>query len=150
MRITCALTSLEPNLSDSGISPYVTRCVTLMVICGHCVKLPVKVTQLILEQNKHIPCETFPSRLAHLCISSVRGEPQKRIVVTLFCHAVTSFEPYSYPLNMSIPLPRMPSPVPADLTGVILRDGPPSRGELARFYPARYTWQQLKDFIKSG
>ncbi|KAF8526134.1 hypothetical protein JB92DRAFT_2700775 [Gautieria morchelliformis] len=51
---------------------------------------------------------------------------------------------------MSIPLPRTPSPVPTDLSSVTAREGPPTRGELAKFYPARYTWQQLKSFIESG
>ncbi|KAF8582857.1 hypothetical protein K439DRAFT_1350268 [Ramaria rubella] len=51
---------------------------------------------------------------------------------------------------MLIPLPRTPSPVPVDLSSVTMQAGPPSRGELAKFYPARYTWPQLKSFMASG
>lgn len=51
---------------------------------------------------------------------------------------------------MTIPLPRTPSPVPDDLSSVMLGEGPPSRGELAKFYPADYTWLQLKSFMQSG
>ncbi|KIJ45115.1 hypothetical protein M422DRAFT_29969 [Sphaerobolus stellatus SS14] len=51
---------------------------------------------------------------------------------------------------MTIPLPRPLTPVPDDLSSVTLREGPPSLAELAKFYPARFTWEELKSFMRSG
>jgi len=33
---------------------------------------------------------------------------------------------------------------------VPLRKGPPTREELQVYYPAKFTWEQLKTFVNSG
>lgn len=49
---------------------------------------------------------------------------------------------------MPIPLPRPLTPVSDDLSDTTLREGPPTLAELAKFYPANYTWEQLKSFLQ--
>jgi hypothetical protein len=36
------------------------------------------------------------------------------------------------------------------LPAVPLRRGPPTREELLTYYPAKFTWSQLKTFVNSG
>lgn len=36
------------------------------------------------------------------------------------------------------------------ITQVPLRTGPPTREELLAYYPAKFTWDQLKTFVNSG
>jgi len=48
----------------------------------------------------------------------------------------------------------MPSPAngvtPLTEAEVPLRTGPPTREELAVYYPAKFTWIQIKMFVNSG
>lgn len=52
--------------------------------------------------------------------------------------------------RMSIPFPPPLEPVPDDLSSVQMGEGPPTLGELAKFYPARHTWEELKAFMRTG
>ncbi|GJJ08768.1 hypothetical protein Clacol_002987 [Clathrus columnatus] len=51
---------------------------------------------------------------------------------------------------MSTPFPPPLEPVPHDLSSVQMGEGPPTLGELAKFYPARYSWEELKGFMRTG
>jgi len=50
----------------------------------------------------------------------------------------------------NIPLPPPLTPVPDDLSSVVLGEGPPTLGELAKFYPSRHTWDDLRSFMRTG
>ena len=39
---------------------------------------------------------------------------------------------------------------PADPKSVPLRTGPPTREELLVYYPAKFTWNEIKTFVNSG
>lgn len=43
------------------------------------------------------------------------------------------------------------APIPNLNDGEVpLRTGPPTREELLRYYPAKFSWTQLKTFVNSG
>lgn len=43
-----------------------------------------------------------------------------------------------------------PDNVSQKIVQVPLRNGPPTREELLAYYPAKFTWHQLKTFVNSG